>query len=151
SPRLAVRDWGLNLLVGFGLRFFLGPLDARPPEERIPNFPPGGAFTPRTPTRFGMTDRRVPLYLPTMNGAGDDAWIRKQLTAQGGGAAPADEAVAAAYRSWLARSESDLILIFEADNLFLVIDFWDAVRRRAVVPSGVRVVSLHEGFNRGDG
>lgn len=148
-PRLAVREWGLNLLVGFGIRFFLGPLDARPPDEVIPNFPPGGVFKPRTPTRFGMADRRVPLYLRTMNAAGDDAWIRKQLAAQGG--APSDEAVAAAYRAWLGRSESDLLLIFEADNLFLVIDFWDAVRHKAVIPAGVRVLSVYQGFNRGDG
>src|SRR4051794_15698237 len=43
-PRSVVDDYGLNLLAGFGLRFFLGPLDRRRPEEPIPNFPPGGTF-----------------------------------------------------------------------------------------------------------
>ena len=41
GPRLAVRDFGLNLLTAFGLRFFSGPLGDRKNEEPVPNFPPG--------------------------------------------------------------------------------------------------------------
>src|SRR5438128_341521 len=45
-PRTVVGDFGLGLNVAFGLRFFLGPLDRRRPEEAVPNFPPGGTFAP---------------------------------------------------------------------------------------------------------
>jgi len=150
SPQFVVRDLALNLLVGFGLRFFLGPLGQRTSEEPIPNFPPGGVFAPRNPTRFGITGRHVPLYLRTMNAAGDDVWIRKRLTTSDG-KPPADDAVSAEYRRWLEQSEADLILVFEADNLFLVVDYWDAVRKAAIVPFGAQVVAIHEAFNRGDG
>src|SRR4030095_3514331 len=60
------RGDALNLLVAFGLRFFLGPLEQRGTEEVIPNFPPGGVFKPRIPTRFGIEDRNTPIYLRTM-------------------------------------------------------------------------------------
>ncbi|MEO8036547.1 MAG: hypothetical protein ABI837_19070, partial [Acidobacteriota bacterium] len=39
-PRTVVGDFGLTLQVAFGLRFFLGPLDRRRPEEPVQNFPP---------------------------------------------------------------------------------------------------------------
>ena len=73
-----VDGWALNLLVAFGLRFFRGPLPDRPPEEVIPNFPPGGVFTPRESTRFGIK-RRVPMYLRTMNAEGDRLWVGRRL------------------------------------------------------------------------
>src|SRR5690242_12404583 len=46
-PKLVVADWHLNLLVAFGLRFFLGPLGSkgRQNEQPVPNFPPGGVYT----------------------------------------------------------------------------------------------------------
>ena len=45
-PQLVVADLHLNLLVAFGLRFFVGPLGSkgRQNEEGIPNFPPGGVL-----------------------------------------------------------------------------------------------------------
>ena len=42
GKKLVVKDHKLNLLVGFSLRFFMGPLEERPEDEVIPNFPPGG-------------------------------------------------------------------------------------------------------------
>ena len=61
-PQFVVGDLNLNLLVGFGLRFFLGPLGStgRRNEQPVANFPPGGAFVPRLAMRFGMMDRAVP-------------------------------------------------------------------------------------------
>ena len=70
-PRLVVADLRLNLLVAFGLRFFLGPLGSpgRANEQPVPNFPPGGSFTPRTPVRPEpqVTAPRPPfqMLLPT--------------------------------------------------------------------------------------
>lgn len=144
--RYVVADLRLNLLVAFGLRFFLGPLEGRGQEEVIPNFPPGGEFTPREPTRFDLTDRTVPLYLRTMAATGDDAFV-----AQREGLGPASEEGKAAYRRWLQDCESDLLLIFEAENLYLVIDFWDAVRKAVVEPLGLELVSVQQGLQRGDG
>src|SRR5215831_12326026 len=102
-PRLVVADLRLNLLVAFGLRFFLGPLGSpgRANEQPVPNFPPGGSFTPRTPVRFQMTDRVVPLYLRTMGAAGDQQWITSMLTERNGGTAPAADDVNAAFGAWL--------------------------------------------------
>ena len=149
DERLAVRDLALNLLVGFGLRFFLGDLKARPAEDPFPNFPPGGTFQPRSPARFGITTQ-VPLYLRTMNAAGDKDFVAKRLAKDQGGESSA-AAIDQAYQSWIASAESDLLLWFEADNLYLVIDFWDAVRKGAIVPFGLEVRSLQQGFQRGDG
>ncbi len=89
-PQFVVGDLHLNLLVGFGLRFFLGPLSStgRRNEQPVANFPPGGAFVPRLATRFGMTDRAVPLYLRTMAAAGDLDWVRSTLAADGEASPP---------------------------------------------------------------
>ncbi|MBV9084847.1 MAG: Dyp-type peroxidase [Acidobacteriaceae bacterium] len=148
--RLVVRDLRLNLLVGFGLRFFMGSLERRTDEEPVPNFPPGGVFRPRKPRRFGIIDRSVPMYLRTMSASGDRDFVAKRLTKTLGREGSTEE-VDQAYREWLGRSESDLILLFESDNLFLVIDFWDAVRRAAVLPFGLEVVCAQQGLQRGDG
>src|SRR5690349_11997502 len=82
-PQLAVQDLHLNLLVGFGTRFFLGPLDSRGAEEAVPNFPPGGAFKKRIPTRFGITSG-VPIYLRTMNASGDKEFLAMRLRQENG-------------------------------------------------------------------
>jgi deferrochelatase/peroxidase EfeB len=150
DEKLVVRDLALNLLVGFGLRFFLGPLESRGEEEPIPNFPPGGTYTPRPATRFGMGNRIVPLYLRTMSAEGDRAAVAKRLAA-GRPESPSDAEVDEAYQAWLAGAESDLLLMFESDALFLVIDFWDAVRASVVAPFGLEIVSIQQGFQRGDG
>jgi deferrochelatase/peroxidase EfeB len=150
-PRLVVADHGLNLLVGFGLRFFLGPLDRRRPEEAIPNFPPGGAFTPRLPSRFGIVGRQVPLYLRTMNASGDKEWVAKVLTQEQNGKAPSDSDLDTAFDAWLSRAESDLLLVMESDNRFLMIDLWDAIRARVIDAEGAVLHSLQEGLSRGDG
>jgi Dyp-type peroxidase family len=148
-PQLAVADLGLNLLVGFGLRFFLGPLEHREADPGIPNFPPGGTFAPRLPIRFGIKDRHVPLYLRTMNVFSDPAHVRKRLAEAGAGKAPTDDEVNAAYAEWLSRSESDLFLVIESNNRFLTIDMWDAIRK-AIEPFKVQVVGIQDAFNRGD-
>ena len=111
-PQFVVGDLNLNLLVGFGLRFFLGPLGSagRRNEQPVANFPPGGAFVPRLATRFGMMDRAVPLYLRTMAAAGDLDWVRSTLAADGDGKPATDEAAQAAYMCWLMAGEADLLL-----------------------------------------
>ena len=147
--RMVVADYGLNLLVGFGLRFFAGPLDRRQPEEAVPNFPPGGTFAPRKPTRFDI-ERGVPLYLRTMNASGDKDHVTAALTKANGGHAPEPVTADATYKAWLSRAESDLLLVLECDNRFLMIDFWDALWK-AVKAEGAVLVSLQEGLNRGDG
>jgi deferrochelatase/peroxidase EfeB len=149
DQRLVVRDLALNLLVGFGERFFLGDLETRPAEELIPNFPPGGTFKPRVAARFGLKCP-VPLYLRTMNASGDRDFVAKRL-AKELPHEPDAAAVDQAYRKWLASAESDLLLWFEADNAFLIVDFWDAVRKEAIGPFGLEVVSIQQGFQRGDG
>ena len=153
EPQYVVADLHLNLLVGFGLRFFLGPLGSkgRANEEGVPNFPPGGVFTPRTPTRFGMKDRVVPLYLRTMAAAGDQGWIQTVLTQQNGGKTPTPEAVPAAYNQWLANGEADMVLQIDCENLYLAIDFWDAIRKRVVDVYGLEVAGIQQGNSRGDG
>lgn len=153
SPQFVVADLHLNLLVAFGLRFFLGPIGSkgRQNEEGIPNFPPGGVYTPRTPTRFGMKDRVVPMYLRTMNAVGDQGWIQQVLTEQGGGKTPTPAAVHAAYNQWLAAGEADILLQIECENLYLVIDFWDAIRKRVVDPYGLELAGFQQGFSRQDG
>src|SRR5262249_38291503 len=149
-PREAVADLGLNLLVAFGLPFFLGPLEGRGGEEPIPNFPPGGVFQPRVPTRFGITDRHVPLYLRTMNGTGDKEWVAKAYREEHGHELSPDE-LEEVFRQWLSRGEADLLLLIECDNRYLTVDFWDGIYRRVVQPHGLQVKSLQEGFTRGDG
>ena len=124
---------------------------ARIKKEPIPNFPPGGTFAPRAPKRFGMKDRGVPLYLRTMSATGDREWIAEAMKRANGGQEPDPAAVDAAYKSWLSRAESDLLLVLECDNRFLMIDLWDAVRSRVIEAEGLEVVSLQEGLNRGDG
>jgi Dyp-type peroxidase family len=142
-PRTAVEDLGLNLLVAFGLTFFLGDIDSRPVAD-IPNFPPGGTFPPRLPTRFGI-NRHVPLYLRTMNADGDRRWLainQPELS---------ETQQQTAYLQWLREGESDLLLWLECDNQFLVVDFWDALRQRVVEPYSLKVATLEQGFNRQDG
>jgi deferrochelatase/peroxidase EfeB len=152
-PAYVVADRHLNLLVGFGLRFFLGPIgsSSRAGDPGVPNFPPGGTFAQRQPTRFGMADRAVPLYLRTMSAAGDQGWIQAQLTAANNGTAPAPEDVDTAYNNWLSDAESDLILQIECENDFLMIDFWDAIRERVVDPEGLIINVIERGSSRKDG
>lgn len=151
DEKLVVRDLALNLLVAFGLRFFSGPLEERgvSTEEPIPNFPPGGTYAPRTPRRFGIT-YPIPLYLRTMNATGDRDWLAKRLSTSGR-TPPTEESLESAYREWLSAAESDLLLCFEAESLFLVLDFWDSVRCEVVEPFGLELVALQQGFQRGDG
>lgn len=148
DQKFVVSDLALNLLVGFGLRFFSGDLRQRPAGEPVPNFPPGGVFKPRIPTRFDMKCH-VPLYLRTMNANGDKDFLAKRLAT--GEKANDPAALDQAYTDWLANSESDLLLWFEADNLFLIVDFWDEVRKEVIVPFGLDVVSVQQGYQRGDG
>ncbi|HKF62948.1 MAG TPA: hypothetical protein VKB42_16405 [Dongiaceae bacterium] len=152
-PRLVVADLRLNLLVAFGLRFFLGPLGSpgRANEQPVPNFPPGGSFTPRTPVRFQMTDRVVPLYLRTMGAAGDQQWITAMLAERNGGTAPAADDVNAAFGAWLAAGEADILLQIECENEFVAIDFLDAIRERVIDPNGLLISSIQRGASRRDG
>jgi deferrochelatase/peroxidase EfeB len=149
GKKLVVRDHKLNLLVGFSIRFFLGPLRDRPDDEIIPNFPPGGSFAPRSPRRFDLRDRKIPMYLRTMNAEGDKIHVKKRLARANGGQEPTDKEVEEAYINWLSESESDLLLLIESDNRFLTVDFWDAIRK-AIAPYKVEIVSIHDAFNRGD-
>jgi Dyp-type peroxidase family len=151
QPRLAVKDFGLNILTAFGLRFFLGPLADRKNEEVVQNFPPGGLFTPRPVSRFGITERNTPLYLRTMNASGDRDWVAKRLTETAGGTAPAEAEIGKAYFDWLGNAESDILLQMECDNRFLAVDLWDAVRKGFIEKFGMTLVSMQEAFNRGDG
>jgi Dyp-type peroxidase family len=152
-PHYVVADLHLNLLVGFGLRFFLGPLGSpgRQNEQPIPNFPPGGSFTPRTPNRFGMKDRVVPLYLRTMNASGDQGWITSQLTASNGGTAPSPDQAAAAFSAWLAQGECDILLQIECENEFLAVDFLNAITERVIDPNGLQIAGMQRGSSRQDG
>ena len=146
-----VDGWGLNLLVAFGLRFFLGPLASRQPEEVIPNFPPGGVFTPRQPTRFGITGRAVPLYLRTMNAAGDRDFVGRRLAAETGNP-PSDADIDAAFQAWLADNESDLLLYIEANSRFLCEELLHRLLSRVVEPYDLELaMPLSESFGRGDG
>jgi|SRR5580704_1858776 deferrochelatase/peroxidase EfeB len=153
EPRSVVRDWHLNLLVAFGLRFFLGPLGspARRTDQAIPNFPPGGTFKPRTPTRFGMSNRSVPMYLRTMSAAGDLDWIKSVLKEKNGGTAPSDEDANAAYNAFLAQGEADLLLQIDCNNDYLAIELLDAVRERVIDPFGLQIVNIQPGQSRRDG
>lgn len=137
------RGDGLNLLVGFGIRFFLGPLDQRGPEEPVPNFPPGGVFTPRPPTRFGI-QLNTPFYLRTMNAAADDLFVKRRLAAAQG-SEPTESETRAAYDKWRSHCESDLFLYFESNPpVTLKREFWEAVRTRVVDSEGLEVVRLHD-------
>lgn len=149
-PRNVVEDFRLNMIVSFGLRFFMGPLDQREEEEIIPNFPPGGQFKPRYPTRFGIKNRKVPHYLRTMNAAGDIDWIKKRLK-QTENYDPTDSQVKATYQDWIKQAESDLFLNLEAQHKFLIYDLWDRILNKVVQPYELQIVSIQEGFNRGDG
>jgi deferrochelatase/peroxidase EfeB len=144
------REDGLNLLVAFGLPFFLGKLEQRGQEEAIQNFPPGGVFKPRVPTRFGI-DRNTPIYLRTMAAAGDDVFVKRRLAATLG-RDPSESELMDAYRSWLSSGESDLILYFESQPPpTLKHEFWDDVRTRVVEPNDLELVRLHDsvtGFGR---
>src|SRR6185312_5301230 len=138
------RGDALNLLVAFGLRFFLGPLEQRGQEEVIQNFPPGGVFKPRAPTRFGMQDRNTPIYLRTMAASGDDVFVKRRLAAASG-SEPSESELKDAYRSWLSSCESDLILYFESNPpASLKHEFWDAVRTKVVEPNGLELVRFHD-------
>jgi deferrochelatase/peroxidase EfeB len=146
-----VDDLGLNLLVGFGVRFFLGPRARREPEVVIPNFPPGGVFAPRYPTRFGI-DRKVPLYLRTMNAFGDREWVMKRQTEERHGKPPPPADIERAYAEWVARGESDLLLYIESGNRYLNLDLWVTLRRRLVDGHGLTLSRPpQQGSARGDG
>jgi deferrochelatase/peroxidase EfeB len=147
QPRLAAKDFGLNLLTAFGLRFFLGPLG----DREVQNFPPGGLFEPRPVSRFGITERNAPLYLRTMNASGDRDWVAKRLIEAAGGTPPTEAEIDKAYFDWLSNAESDILLQMECDNLFLLVDLWDAVRKTFIDKFDLTLVSRQEGFNRGDG
>lgn len=135
----------LNLLVGFGLRFFLGPLDKRSPEEPIPNFPPGGVFKPRQPTRFGIT-QPIPLYLRTMNAAGDKDWIAKKLNLKTN-----DNIVTEKYQAWLSQHESDLIVIIEGKNKRTINKQWRLIEKEVIATFQLNIVSKHIGENKKNG
>ena len=141
-----VSDHALNLLVGFGLRFFMGPLEDRGQQEVIANFPPAGVIRPRRATRFDI-ELNVPTYLRTMNAEGDRDWVARRL----GGDASESE-IDAAYQTWLSDSESDLVLYFESNDRFLKLEFWDAVQERVIEPNGWQIVGeINDSNNRGDG
>lgn len=151
-PRTVVGDMRLCMLVGFGLKFFLGPLESRKdPDGGVPNFPPGGTFKARFATRFGITDRPVPLCLRTMAAAGDVDAVKARLTAAAGGATPSAVEVDRAYRAWLTAGESDLVLQLDARNQFVVMDLWAALRERVVGPFDLHVAGIEQGYTRGDG
>jgi len=146
-----IEGWALNLLVAFGLRFFLGPLEDRGDEEVIPNFPPGGTFTTRHPTRFGMEKRQVPLYLRTMNAAADDLFIKRRL-AKELGRDPSDEEAKEAYRTWLSDNESDLLLYVEGNHRFLCMELWDRLHTEVVEPFGLELAGpIDESYGSEDG
>jgi deferrochelatase/peroxidase EfeB len=147
-----VAGWGLNLLVGFGLRFFLGALPDRPQDEVVQNFPPGGVFKPRYATRFGIpNDRKIPIYLRTMSASGDDVWTKKRLTAKLN-REPSDAEVQAAYQQWLADNECDVLLYIEANHRFLCTDLWDRLRAGVVKRHKLELAGpLEESFGREDG
>jgi deferrochelatase/peroxidase EfeB len=153
TPRLVVADFRLGMLVAFGLPFFLGPIGSpgRLDEQAIQNFPPGGSFIPRVPTRFGMQDRVVPLYLRTMNAAGDQGWIAAQLAAANNGQAPSADDVNTAYANFLKQGEADLFFQVECEYEFLAVDLLDALRARVIDAFGLQLVSIQRGVTRGDG
>jgi deferrochelatase/peroxidase EfeB len=152
-PLMVVGDLHLNLLVAFGLSFFLGPLGspARDNEETIPNFPPGGTFTARTPSRFSMKDRAVPMYLRTMGAAGDQDWVSADLAARSGGVAPSAADAAAAYNAWLAAGEADILLQIDCENEVVALDFLNTLRERVIDPAGLLVTGIQRGCSRRDG
>jgi deferrochelatase/peroxidase EfeB len=152
-PLAVVGDLHLNLLVAFGLSFFLGPIGSagRANEESIPNFPPGGTFTARTPTRFAINDRSVPMYLRTMGAQGDRDWIVADLTARNGGVAPSDDDATAAYNAWLAAGEADILLQIDCEYEVVALDFLNAIRERVIDPAGLLIASIQRGCSRRDG
>ena len=146
-----VDGWALNLLVGFGLRFFLGPHKDRQPEEVIQNFPPGGVFNPREPTRFGIKDRKVPMYLRTMNATGDLEWVANRL-AKGKSKQPSQKQIDQAYTQWLSETESDLMLYIESNNRFLNMDLWHRIESAVVEPHKLELARpINESYGREDG
>ncbi len=155
QPRMVVGDLHLNLLVAFGLSFFLGPLGSPPRQNDpgVPNFPPGGTFALRKPIRFSMNagkrspgrydqDVSVPMYLRTMSAAGDRDWIKADLTARNGGVAPADDDLNTAYNAWLAAGEADILLQIECENEVVALDFLDAIRERVIDPFGLLIAGI---------
>lgn len=148
--RRVVADDGLNLLVAFGLPFFRGPLAGRGAEEVVPNFPPGGVFTPREPTRFGIR-RNVPIYLRTMNAEGDRLFVGRRLQTRLG-RAPSEAEITDAYNQWLSDNESDLILWIEADNRELCVDLKDRLLNQVIGPRGLTLAQpIEESGGTGDG
>src|SRR5262249_14930928 len=107
-------------------------------------------FSPRKPTRFGI-DRGVPLYLRTMNAAGDRDWVASRLAGHQGGRTPDAGDVDRALSEWISRAESDLLLVIECDNRFLMIDLWDEMLAKVVDGQKTVLHSLQEGLKRGDG
>lgn len=151
AGKKVVEGWRLNLLVAFGLRFFLGPLEQRGAEEPIPNFPPGGQFKPRTATRFGMVDRPVPLYLRTMAAEGDKVFVRRRLAAALN-REPTEEEAAEAYRLWVSGNEADIVLYAEANHRYLCTDLWARLQAQVVEPFGLKLARpLDESYGREDG
>jgi deferrochelatase/peroxidase EfeB len=98
-----------------------------------------------------MKDRYVPMYLRTMAAAGDEQWVEKLALQQSGAKKLTPAQSSAAMTQWLSEGESDLFLQFGCENLYLVIDFWDAVRRKVVEPNGLTVTDIQHAFSRGDG
>lgn len=130
DEKSVVDGWALNLLVAFGLRFYLGPLADRQPEEVVPNFPPGGVFEPRDATRFGIK-RRVPIYLRTMNAEGDRLWAGKRLSLTSG-KKPSEDEITKAYTQWLSDNESDVILYIEANSHALCVDLRNRIENEII-------------------
>ncbi len=145
--KLVVGNLGLNLLTAFGLSFFLGAIgsEERKNEQSIPNFPPGGSFKLRLPTRFGI-DRLVPMYLRTMAASGDQQYISSLYPHNNN-----------AYNEWLAQGEADVLLQIECENEFLMIDLWEALRK--VIEDNntqypryrIEIAGIQQGSSRRDG
>lgn len=146
DERLVVRDLALNLLVGFGLRFFLGDLKSRPAEAPFPNFPPGGAFGPRLPLRFSLK-----CHVPrTMNATDDRDFVSRRM-ARDEGSEPQAAALTKLTGTGLLRRNP--IYCFGSRRTICSWSsiFWDAIRKEAFVPFGLDVLSVRHGFQRGDG
>lgn len=146
-----VEGFALNLLLAFGLRFFLGPLEGRGSEEVIPNFPPGGVFTRRMPTRFSIDNRHVPHYLRTMNATADNVFVGRRL-AKTLKREPSVDEIAMAYCQWLSECESDLLIYIEGNNRFLCTDLWSELYEHVVRPFELQLACpLDESYGREDG
>src|SRR5437879_279663 len=91
------------------------------------NLRPGVDTAPREPIRFEIKTRGVPLYLRTMNATGDKEWVAATLAREKGGKAPDAAALDNAFDAWISRAESDLLLVMDCDNRYLLIDLWDRI------------------------